>query len=147
MPPLKSYSRSLSTSTMETLLGMMVGWWLVQWTYSLMFAAKLGGNVVFLTCTFYLCQKWGKLHNLYSSPNIIRQIKSRTRWARHVACMGQERYLYKILVWKPKGKRSLGRPRHRWEDGIRMDLRGTGGGVEWIKVFSIKMSVNTLFSN
>jgi hypothetical protein len=51
--------------------------------------------------------------------------------ARHVACMGEERKVYKVLVGKPKGKRPLGRPRHRWEYGIRMNLREIGLGV-WI---------------
>jgi hypothetical protein len=60
-----------------------------------------------------------ELHNLYSSSVIIRQIKSREmRWAGHVARLGQERKLYKVLVGKPKGKRPLGRPRRRWDDGI-----------------------------
>jgi hypothetical protein len=78
-----------------------------------------------------------ELHNLYCSPNIIRQIKSRRmRWAEHVACMGEGRKLYKVLVEKSEGRRPLERPRRRWEDGIRMDLRiiGWGGGVEWIHV-------------
>jgi hypothetical protein len=73
-----------------------------------------------------------ELHNLYSSPNTSRHVKSRRmRWARHVAHMGEERKMYKVLVGKPEGKRPLGRPRHRWEDGIRMDLGETGLGV-WI---------------
>jgi hypothetical protein len=73
--------------------------------------------------------EWRKLHseelnNLYSSPDIIRQVKSRQmRWVGHVACMGEERKLYKVLVGKPEVKRPLGRPRCRWEDGIRMDRR------------------------
>jgi hypothetical protein len=77
-----------------------------------------------------------ELHNLYSSQDIIRQIKSRrTRWAGHVARMGEERKMYKVLVGKPEGKRPLGRPRRRWEDGIRMDLREIGlGCVEWIRL-------------
>jgi hypothetical protein len=57
------------------------------------------------------------------------------RRARHVARMGEERKLYKVLVGKPEGKRLLRRPRHRWEDGIRMDLTEIGlGGVDWIRV-------------
>jgi hypothetical protein len=70
-----------------------------------------------------------ELHNLYSSQNIIRQIKSRRmRWAEHVASVGEERKLCKVLVGKPERKRPLGRPRRRWEDGIRMDLREIGCG-------------------
>jgi hypothetical protein len=79
--------------------------------------------------------EWRKLHNevlhkLYSSPDIFRQVKSRRmRWAEHAARMGEESKLYKVLVGKPEGKRPLGRPRRRWEDGIRMDLREIGLGV------------------
>jgi hypothetical protein len=55
------------------------------------------------------------------------------RWAGHVARMGEERNVYKVLVGKPEGNRPLGRPRRRWEDGIRMDLREIGlGGLDWI---------------
>jgi hypothetical protein len=65
-----------------------------------------------------------------------RQIKSRRmRWAGHVARMVEERKLYNVLVGNPEGKRPLGRPRRRWEDGIRMDLREIGwGSVEWIQL-------------
>jgi hypothetical protein len=72
---------------------------------------------------------WGKLyneelHNVYCSSNIIRMIKSRRmRWAGHVAHIGEKRYACRILVEKPEGKRQLGRPRHRCEDNIKMDLR------------------------
>jgi hypothetical protein len=78
-----------------------------------------------------------ELHNLYSYPDIIRQVKSRRmRWAGYVARMGEERKVYRVLVGKPEGKRPLGRPRRRWENGIRMDLRaiGLGGGVDWIRL-------------
>jgi 3-oxoacyl-ACP reductase-like protein len=65
---------------------------------------------------------------------IVRVIKSRRiRWAGHVARMGEERDVYRVLVGKPEVKRPLGRPRHRWEDNIRMDLQEVGcGGMDWI---------------
>jgi hypothetical protein len=81
------------------------------------------------------------LHNeelriLYSSPDTIRQIKSRRmRWAGHMARMGEERNAYRVLMGKPEGKRPLGRPRRRWEGGIRMDLREIGWeSIDWIQL-------------
>ena len=86
-------------------------------------------------------REWIKLHNkelndLYSSPNIFRVIKfRRIRWAGHVARMGEKRGVYKILVGKPEGKRPIGRPRHRWEDNIKMDLQEVGWGhMDWIEL-------------
>jgi hypothetical protein len=86
---------------------------------------------------------WRKLHNeelhgLYSSPSIVRVIKARRkRRAGHVARMGEVRGAYSILVGKPEGRKSLGRPRRRWEDNIKMDLREIlreirFGDVDWL---------------
>jgi hypothetical protein len=71
---------------------------------------------------------------LYSSPNIIRMIKSRRmRWTGHVARMGKKRNAYRLLVGKPEGKRSLGRPRRRWVDNIKRYLREREwDGADWI---------------
>jgi hypothetical protein len=75
--------------------------------------------------------EWRKLQNeelndLYCSPNIVWVIKLRMRWAGHVASMGERRGVYRVLVGKPKGKRPLGRPRHRWEENIKMVLQEVG---------------------
>jgi hypothetical protein len=78
--------------------------------------------------------EWRKLHNeelnnLYSLPNIVRVVKSRRmRWAEHVARMGVDRGVHRVLVGKPVEKRELGRPRRRWVDNMKMDLQEVGGG-------------------
>ena len=86
-------------------------------------------------------REWRKLHNnelndLYSSPNIIRVKKSRRmRWTGHVARMGERRGVYRVLVGNPEGKRTLWRPRRRWEYYIKMDLQEMGcEGMEWIEL-------------
>jgi hypothetical protein len=83
--------------------------------------------------------EWRKLHNeelhdLYSSPSIIRIMKARRmRWAGHVARIGEKRNTYRLLVGTPEGRRQLGRTRRRWVDNIRMDLVEVGwGDVDWI---------------
>ena len=85
--------------------------------------------------------EWGKLHNaelhtLYSSPNIIRNLKSRRlRWSGHVARMEKFRNAYRVLVGKPDSKRPLVRPRRRREDNMKMDLKEVGCDPrDWIAV-------------
>jgi hypothetical protein len=85
-------------------------------------------------------EEWRKLHNeelsdLYSLPNIVRMVESRRmRWAGHVARMGEGRGMHRVLVGKPEGKRSLGRPRRRWEDNIKMGLQEVEGGCgNWME--------------
>jgi len=74
-----------------------------------------------------LCMSW--LNDLYSLPNIVRVVKSRQmRWAGHVVRMGEDRGVQRVLLGKPEGKSSLGRPRRRWEDNIKMDLQEVGRG-------------------
>ena len=85
--------------------------------------------------------EWRKLHNeelndLYSSPSIVRVMQSRRmRWVRHVARMVARRGAYRVLAWKPEGKRLLGRPRRRWNDDIKIDLQEVGfEGMDCIDV-------------
>jgi hypothetical protein len=86
-------------------------------------------------------RSWRKLHNnefhaLYSSPNIVRMIKSRRmKWAEHVARMEEGRGVYRVFVGRSEGKRPVGRPRYRWEDNIRMNLREIDiDGANWIRL-------------
>jgi hypothetical protein len=85
--------------------------------------------------------EWRKLHNkelsdLYSLPSIVWVVKSRRmKWDGHTEYMGEKRSIYRVLVGKPVGKRSLGRTRHRWEDNIRMDLLEVRcEGMDWVDV-------------
>jgi hypothetical protein len=86
-------------------------------------------------------ESWRKLRNdelrsLYQSPNIVRVIKSRRmRYVGHVALMGEGRGVYRVLVGRHEGKRPLRRPRRRWEDNIKLDLREVGiDGANWIQL-------------
>ena len=85
-------------------------------------------------------REWRKIHNeepddLYSLLNVARVKKSRMRWAGHVARMGENRGVYRVLVRKPEGNRPLGRPRRRWEDNNKMDLQEVGcGSMDWIEL-------------
>jgi hypothetical protein len=81
----------------------------------------------------------GELHNLYSTPDIIRQTKSRRmKWAGHVARMGEGRNVYRVLAEKAEGKRPLERLRRRWEDGIKLTLGeivwGVWIGFTWLRI-------------
>jgi hypothetical protein len=85
--------------------------------------------------------EWRNLHNeelndLYPSPSIVREIKSRRiRYAGHVASMRARGGIYRVLVGKPEGKRPLGRPRSRWEDNIKIDIQEVGcGGMDWFEL-------------
>jgi hypothetical protein len=84
----------------------------------------------------YICDMRQEVCSLYSSPNIFRVFKSRRLgWAGHVARMGEGRGVYRILVGRPEGKRPLGKPRRRWEDNIKMDLKEIGiDGANWIRL-------------
>jgi hypothetical protein len=97
--------------------------------------------------------EWRKLHNeelndLYSSHNIVRVVKSRRmRWAGHVARMGEDRGVHRVLVGKPERKRPLGRPRRKWEDNVKMTLQEVGGGRgDWIELAQDRDSWRVLVS-
>ena len=110
------------------------------------------GGPVLVSCSWLLIHfiqsyspYWRKLHNeelydMYSSSTIVQVIKSwRMIWAGHLACMGESRGVYRVLVGKPQGKRPLGWPRHKLEDNIKMDLQEVGfEDMDWIDVVEDK---------
>ena len=93
-------------------------------------------RIIFGPKRYDVTGEWRKLHeelyDLYCSPNTVRVTESRRmRWAGHVAHMREGRGKYRVLVGKPERKRPLGRPRHRWEDNIKIDLQEIGcGGMD-----------------
>ena len=98
-------------------------------------------KIVFVPKRDEVTGEWRKLHNeelndLYSLPNTVRVVKSRgMRWEGHVAHIGEDRGVQRVLVGKPEGKRPLGRPRRRWEDNIELDLQEVGGvRGDWISL-------------
>jgi hypothetical protein len=107
----------------------------IKYQFELYLITILVSTVLFtnlLNLLFYLYYFVGLLSQVFLSWYFSRQVKSRpVRWAGLVALMRKERKVYKVLVGKPEGKGPLRRPRHRWEDGIRMDLGEIGLGV-WI---------------
>jgi hypothetical protein len=80
-------------------------------------------------------REWRKIHNeelndLYTSPSVVRVIKSRRmKWEEHVARMGESKSVYRVLVEKPEGKRPIGRRCHRWEHNIKVVLQDVGCGA------------------
>jgi hypothetical protein len=101
----------------------------------------VNGKIILRSRRDEVIGEWRKLHSeelndLFSSPNIVRVIKSRIMiWAGHLARMGGRRGVFRVLVWEAQGKRSLGRPRRRGKDYIKMDLQEVGcGGVDWIEL-------------
>ena len=131
-------SKKLKVNTCKTIILPVVLYGCETWSLMLREEHRLRvfGNkilrIIFGAKRDEITGEWRKLHNgelhaLYSSPNIIRNLKSRRlKWPGHVARMEQFRNAYRVLVWKPESKRPLGRPRRRWEDNIKMDLTEVG---------------------
>jgi hypothetical protein len=93
--------------------------------------------------------EWRKLHNeelndLYSLPNIVGDQVKKMRWVGHVACMGERRGVYSVLVGKPEGKIPLGKPRFRWEGNIKMDIQEVGCG-SWTDLIWLRIGIGGRF--
>jgi hypothetical protein len=138
-------SRIVKVKTYKTVILPVVLYWCETWSLTLREKQRLSvfkNRVLKRICgpkRDEVTGEWrklhnGELHNLYSSPNIRRQIKSRRmRWEGHVARMGEERKVQKVFLGKPEGKEPFERPRRRWEDETKVDFREIGWeGVEWI---------------
>jgi len=138
-------SKNLKIKIYRTIILLVVLYGCETWSLTLREERKLRvfENMVlrriFIPGSDEVTGEWRRLYNeelndLYSSPNIVRVIKSRRmRWAGKVARMGEERGVYRVLVGKPVGKRPLGKPRCRWVDNIRMDLQEVECGyMDWI---------------
>jgi hypothetical protein len=117
-----------------------------DWHYAVVIIGHINSSLIETLCKELkifdiLCfvDRVEELNDLYSLPNIVRVVKSkRMRWAGHVACMGEERGVHRVLMGKPEGKNPLGRPRRRWEDNIKMDFRKlevvVGSRWSWIRI-------------
>jgi hypothetical protein len=136
-------SKNLKIKVYRTIILPMALYWCETWSLTLREECRLRVfenrvlRRVFGPKRDEVTGEWRKLHNeelndLYSLPNIVQVVKSRRmRWAGHVVRMGEDRGMHRVLV----GKCPLGRPRHRWEDNIKMDLQEVGGGCwDWMEL-------------
>jgi hypothetical protein len=141
-----SYQKNLKIKVYRTVILPIVLYWCETWSLTLREEHRLRVFRNRVLRRIYALKReedgsWRKLHNdelhsLYSLSNIVRVIKSRRmRWVGHVARMGEGRGVYRVLVGRPEGKKRLERPRRRWENNIKLDLREIGiDGVNRIQL-------------